>query len=901
MPRKPQEQVEQYEHTDKRRLNNPPVGLVTPTTDPDGKRVAYAFDPHLDPELRFDGTAVAAELDQLLQVGLAAESLDEARDALEKLRAMRNPYLTWAGKAERTGFEVPTVSLHVHERIDSRTLVDAIRMPVAEAPTQMGLFEAPEENPPLREAVDFYRHPHRWSNRIVAGDSLLVMNSLLEKEGMAGKVQMVYMDPPYGIEYGSNFQPFVKKSEVKDRKDEHLTSEPETLKAFRDMWELDIHSYLSYLRDRLWLAKDLLASTGSVFVQISDKNVHIVRNLLDEVFGVDNFVSLISFATTSGFQSKELARAGDYLLWYARDKNEVKVRKLWVDADRDPTTSTYKWLMLPDGTYRGIKAKERRGEEPLPEGARVYKPDNIKSQGGAGEAQPFEHLGKTYLPGAGNHWKANYPDGMNRLAVAGRIHVARNSIQYVRYADDFPYQALNNMWTDTGTGNFTDDKIFVVQTNTKVIQRCVLMTTDPGDIVLDPTCGSGTTAYVAEEWGRRWITIDSSRVAVTLAKQRLMTAAFDYYELAHPDEGVASGFVYDTAPHVTLESIANNPEVVEGMDPETIDAVIAKYALSEALYDRPHVTPNVTRVTGPFTVEAVPAPIVAPISDLPMEPAGDDSVAREGETLRQGEWRGELLSSGVRAKGGQRLRFATVEPLGGARYLHADAVVSTNGDAGALDGARVVVSFGPEHTLLEQRQVELAWEEAQRLSPRPSVLLFVAFEFDPEAAKDIDSMDAAKAGMTFLKAEMNMDLATADLKRKRSSSESFWLIGQPEVEVVPSEVPDEFVVAVHGFDYFNTKTATIDSGGPEKIAMWMLDPDYDGRSLYPRQVFLPLADDDAGWTKLAKTLKASVDPDRAAALASTRSLPFRAGSYRRIAVKLVDDRGIESLVVRDLP
>lgn len=899
MPRKPQKHIEQYEHPDKERLNNPPVGLVTPATDPDGGRVTYAFDPHLDPDLRFDSTDVAAEIDRLLAEGAAAESIDDARASLERLRAMRGAYLNWTGKAERTSFDVPTVSLHVHERIDPRTLVEAIRSPAEGQPTQMGLFEAPEENPPLREAVDFYRHSHRWSNRLIAGDSLLVMNSLLEKEGMAGKVQMIYMDPPYGIEYGSNFQPFVKKSEVKDRKDEHLTSEPETLKAFRDMWELDIHSYLSYLRDRLWLAKDLLASSGSVFVQISDKNVHLVRNVLDEVFGVSNFVSLISFATTSGFQSKELARAGDYLLWYARDKKEVKVRKLWVDAEKNPS-STYRWVMLPDGTYRGLRARELRGEDPLPDG-RLYTPGDLQSQGAASDDQAFEHLGKTYMPGANSHWKAGYPEGMKRLAIAGRIHVARNSIRYVRYADDFGYQAVNNMWTDTGTGNFTDDKIFVVQTNTKVVQRCVLMTTDPGDLVLDPTCGSGTTAFVAEEWGRRWITVDSSRVAVTLAKQRLMTATFGYFELAHPDEGVASGFVYDTAPHVTLESIANNPEIVEGMSRGAIEAAIAKFAPQETLYDRPKLEANVTRVTGPFTVEAVPAPIVAPIAGGPDVPAGDDSVAREGETLRQANWRSELLSTGVRGKGGQRLKFATVEPLAGARYLHADAVVRANGDGAALDGARVVVSFGPEHTLLEQRQVELAWEEAQRLSPRPSLLLFAAFEFDPEAAKDIDSMDASKAGMTFLRAEMNMDLATEDLKKKRASNESFWLIGQPEVEIIPSERPDEFVVAVHGFDYFNTKTATVDSGGPEKIAMWMLDPDYDGRSVYPRQVFLPFAEDDEGWAKVAKTLKASVDPDRAACLATTRSLPFTAGSYRRIAVKLVDDRGIESLVVRDLP
>lgn len=650
MPRKPEEQVEQYEHTDKERLNNPPVGLVTPATDPDGTAVTYRFDPHLDPELGFDSTTTAAELDRLLQEGISASTLEEARGALERLRSMRGPYLDWAGKAERTTFEVPTVSLHVHERIDPRTLVDAMRKSIKEQPIQLGLFDSPKENPPLREAVDFYQHAHKWSNRLIAGDSLLVMNSLLEREGMAGTVQMIYIDPPYGIEYGSNFQPFVNKSEVKDRKDEDLTSEPETLKAFRDMWELDIHSYLSYLRDRLWLAKDLLATTGSIFIQISDKNVHLVRNLLDEVFGVDNFVSLISFATTSGFQSRELARAGDYLLWYARDKKEVKVRKLWLDADKNPS-STYRWVMFPDGSYRGLRAKELRGEEPLPEG-RLYTPGDLQSQGAASEDQIFYHLGKPYRPGVNSHWKAGYPEGMRRLALAGRIHVARNSIRYIRYADDFYYRALTNMWDDTGTGNFTDDKIFVVQTNTKVVQRCVLMTTDPGDLVLDPTCGSGTSAYVAEEWGRRWITIDSSRVAITLAKQRLATAAFDYFELAHPDEGVASGFIYETAPHVTLESIANNLEIVAGMEKQEIEYAIAKYAPSEPLYDRIRVAPNITRVTGPFTVEAVPAPIVMPVADVPVEPLGDESVSREGESLRQSDWRAELLSSGVRGKGG---------------------------------------------------------------------------------------------------------------------------------------------------------------------------------------------------------------------------------------------------------
>ncbi|MCM0593171.1 MAG: site-specific DNA-methyltransferase [Gloeotrichia echinulata DEX184] len=569
-----QREIEQYKHENQQRVNNPPIGLVNPDTDPEEDAKKYAYDPHLDPQL------------------------------------------VWAGKAEHTSFEVPTVSLHVHERIDPRTIIEAVQKRKDEKVKQLSLFQTPEENPPIRQAIEFYKHKHNWTNRLVAGDSLLVMNSLLEKEGMGGQVQMIYIDPPYGIKYGSNFQPFVNKRDVKDGKDEDLTQEPEMIKAFQDTWKLEIHSYLTYLRDRLLLAHELLSDTGSIFVQISDTNLHLIRILMDEVFNVKNFVSLISFQTTSGFATKTLASLGDYLIWFAKDKKNLKVRKLFQEQPVILGEGNARWLLMPDDSYRGVSSAEKRGEELLPKGARLYKPDNIASQGAAKEPQPFIYQGKTYLPGSNSHWKANYPEGMAKLALAGRIHVAKNSIQYRRFADDFPCQEIGNIWTDTLTGSFTEEKIYAVQTNTKVVERCLLLTTDPGDLVLDITGGSGTTAYVAEQWGRRWITCDTSRVAITLAKQRLMTATFNYYQLANPEEGVSGKFKYKTVPHITLKSIANNSEIREGMTREQIEKAIQKYADQETLYDQPLVDKSKVRITGPFTVEAVPAPTVKPLDDI---------------------------------------------------------------------------------------------------------------------------------------------------------------------------------------------------------------------------------------------------------------------------------------------
>ncbi len=361
--------IESYEHRDKERVNNPPVGLVTPQTDPDaGKKRTYAYDPHLDPQL------------------------------------------VWAGKAEQTSFEVPTVSLHVHERIEPRTILEAVRKRNGEAARQPSLFELEER--PLREAIEFYQHKEGWSNRLIAGDPLLVMNSLLEKEGMAGKVQMIYIDPPYGIKYGSNFQPFVNKRDVKDGKDEDLTAEPEQIRAFRDTWELGIHSYLTYLRDRLLLARELLTDSGSIFVQISDENVHHVRELMDEVFGADNFARLITFAKTGSMVSNELGRTSDYLLWYARDKTGLKYRQLYTDKLPD---AFYSNVELPCGTVRKITRAEMVDPSLLPEGARVFQLVSLESSGPAGVDTPLEFEGEVCRPNKNSHWKLAYPEGMEAL------------------------------------------------------------------------------------------------------------------------------------------------------------------------------------------------------------------------------------------------------------------------------------------------------------------------------------------------------------------------------------------------------------------------------------------------------------------------------------------------------
>ena len=822
--------IESYSHAGRERANNPPVGLVTPKTDPDkGEKRTYAYDPHLDPQLQ------------------------------------------WAGKAEHTSFDVPTQSLHVHERIDPRTIVEAVRKRNGNGSAgQMRLFEE-QRDVPLRQEIEFYKHSNNWSNRLIAGDSLLVMNSLLQKENMAGKVQCVYMDPPYGIKYGSNFQPFVNKRDVKDGKDEDLTAEPETIKAFRDTWELGIHSYLSYMRDRLLLARELLTDSGSCFVQISDENVHHVREIMDEVFGTKNFVSLISYRTTASLGSKTLSTSGDYLLWYVKKKKVMKYRQLFIEKPFGEGTM-FRSVVKANGEDRPMNERELQGF--IEKDDNPYRSSDLVSSGLTPTCvYDFDFEGKIYKPGRNKSWRTNLK-GMKILLDRRRLHAPGNKLCFIAHWKDFPVMNITNFWTDT-VGELS--KSYVVQTSLKIIQRCLLMTTDPGDLVFDPTCGSGTTAYVAEQWGRRWITCDTSRVALTLAKQRLMTAAFDYYKLAYPNEGVGSGFEYKKVPHITLKSIANNEP------PAT-----------ETLFDQPFKDTKRARVTGPFTTEAVPAPTVQPIDNTtePEPVTADETVARSGETLRQHEWRDELLKTGIRGKSGQRIAFSRVEPIP-CRWLHADAETKPD-DSGkdeirdaatAHTPRRAVISFGPEHAPLEQRQVENALQEAATLIPKPEIVVFAAFQFDPEAAKDIDETNWP--GVTMLKAQMNADMQNQDLKKKRASNESFWLVGQPDItieQIRKGDFTGQWQVQVNGFDYFNTKTGELESGDENKIAVWMLDTDYDGRSLYPSQVFFPMADSKGGWAKLAKNLKAEIDEGLIEAYRGTLSLPFEPGKNGRVAV-----------------
>ena len=819
--------VETYTHDDKKRTNNPPVGMAQHDRSEE-KVKTYQYDPHLDPTLQ------------------------------------------WAGKAEGTSFEVPTSSIHIHESIKPLNIIARVTKEYSHAldgqmEGQISMFEAEtpaERMRRRRESIEFYQHGVDWTNRMIAGDSLVIMNSLLEKEGMAGQVQMVYIDPPYGIKYGSNFQPFVDKRDVKDKKDEDLSQEPEMIKAFRDTWELGIHSYLSYLRDRLLLARELLADTGSVFVQISDENLHHVREICDEVFGADNYISLIPFRKkTMPLGATYLERMHDYIIWYAKNAEKAKYHQLYESQDVQGDVH-WGWIELPNGARRKMTKEELSNHKLLPMGAKIfrlvplwpvtYSPNSVFD---------IEYNGKIYQPPQGQCWVTN-PEGIKRLIEANRIMPeGEGNLRYIYYLDDYPLKKLTSFWDDTVGAR---EQKYVVQTATKVIQRCMLMTTDPGDLVLDITCGSGTTAYVAEQWGRRWITCDTSRVAITLAKQRLMSATFDYYKLAHEEQGVGSGFVYKAIPRIALKTIAN------GEEPNR-----------EIQYDQPEIDKTKVRVTGPFTVEALPAPVVKPLDDVLQE---DDVSAK------QADWRDQLLATGILGRGGARLEFSRVEPLQGTRYLQAEA--ETKEDT----PRRAVICFAGETKPLDSRMVALALDEAQMQRPTPQLIIFAAFQFDPEAAKDIDGTNWP--GMTLLKAQMNTDLMTEDLKKKRSSDQSFWLVGQPDVELIRDKrTKDRYKVKVNGFDYYDVKKGTVESGSTSRIAMWMLDTDYDGMCIEPDMVFFPMGGKKDGWNKLAKTLKTEINMDLIDKYAGNESLWFTAQPNTAIAVKIIDDRGIESLKV----
>ncbi len=573
-----------------KRKNIPPAGLEAHGVVRETPSVRYEFNPHLPPELRFSPDAAAADrLPELLaEARRRPLSADEAGLLAEALRR-HEPWLEWSGKRERPWFEVDPVALHMHERVSTQAILRVL----ARQDVQRDLFADPQLD--YARAVQFYRHDVDWANRMILGDSLQVMASLARRENLAGKVQMIYVDPPYGIRFASNFQPQLGQRDVKDRRQD-LTREPEMVKAYRDTWTLGIHSYLAYLRDRLAMARELLADTGSIFVQISDENLHRVRCVLDEVFGAENFASLITLWKTSSATASRLATTCDYILWYTRDISMARFHPLFIEKDPQDSSSggsEYKFIHLPSGERR---ASHKCSKEEILTGQR-YRPSPMTSQSGSDTTRiPFVLHEQTYKPGIGG-WKSNN-DGLARLSRSERLIPRETSISFIRYLSDFPLMPVANLWTDLRWGFDASEKRYVVETNPRVIERCLLMTTDPGDLVLDPTCGSGTTAYAAEQWGRRWITIDTSRVALTLAKHRLMTAKYDYYRLRalnaedvarNPDgtwiaglddagrtTGARLTFDCRTVPHVTLRSIARNT---------SLDPIFARHEpiLAEAL------------------------------------------------------------------------------------------------------------------------------------------------------------------------------------------------------------------------------------------------------------------------------------------------------------------------------
>lgn len=829
--------IEAYTHEYTQRTNNPPVGLAHKDKEPDTRKT-YEFDPHLEPTLQ------------------------------------------WAGKAEGVSFEIPTSSIHIHESIKPHKILGSVsKIEKSDGYFQMSLFETPYERMQRRNReVQFYQHGVDWTNRLIAGDSLVIMNSLLEKEGMAGQVQMVYIDPPYGIKYGSNFQPFVDDTSLKSAdRDQDLTQEPEMITAFRDTWELGIHSYLSYLRNRLLLAHELLSDSGSVFIQISDENVHLIRCLCDEVFGVENFVSQVSVKKGSLIFAKKLLNSAIfYIIWYAKNKENIKFRPLFSQRDAQDfadTHGSHLWVenCLNDESIR-VNPRQRADIDTFLKqnpNCRLFGTLNSNAQGSE-KREGYEYQEKIYFPPSGTQWKMSYPNGLDKLRDSNRLQIEGDTLRVKLYYDDYPISRMNNLWTGIGAVN---KKLYVVQTATELPSRCMLMTTDPGDLVLDITCGSGTTAYVAEQWGRRWITCDTSRVAIALAKKRLMTATYAYYKLAHDEEGVKGGFVYKTVPHITLKSIANNEP-----------------SATETLYDQPEVDKSKIRVSGPFTVEALPAPTFAAGE---VHSLNEVTALTNDITSKQIDWRDKLQSAGIIGRGGNRIRFSRVELLQGTKYLAAEAETIED------KPRRAVVCFAPETKPLDSRMVELALDEAENQRPKPQMIIFAAFQFDPMAQSQIT--DTNWSGVELFQVQMNTDLMTEDLKKKSNTEQAFWLVGQPDVELIKIEKGKDkgkFQVKVHGFDYYDVvKGEMSDSGSVNRIAMWMLDTNYDGLSVEPEQIFFPLDGNSGGWTKLAKTLKAEINQDLIEVYTGSISLPFAIVESKNIAVKIVDDRGIESLKV----
>jgi len=842
-----------------------------------------------------------------------------------------DPQLVWKGKDELDGEDLVADAppIYIQEKIDPRVLVENLRETASkpEDEPELHLFESFDGLDEL-DLVEFYRHDANWSNRMILGDSLNVMASLAEREALRGKVQMIYIDPPYGIKFNSNWQASARNRDVKDGKVEHASREVEQIKAFRDTWELGIHSYLTYLRDRLTVARDLLTESGSCFMQIGDENVHLVRSLMDEVFGAENFVSVIAFAKTGVADSDLLPTTHDFLLWYARDRDVLKYRKLWTERVERTEGGTFNWVELPDGTSRRLTASERQGTTPLPEGARRFRAADLSSQGEtATPSEPVEFQGQLYSVSAGRHWKR---ETVERAIAAGRVVAQGATLAYKRFEDDFPVMPRTHVWDDTILGTFSQ-KFYVVQTGTTAIERCLLMATDPGDLVLDPTCGSGATAYVAEQWGRRWITIDTSRVALALARQRLMGAKYPHYLLADSLAGrekegelgdaplppaetegdVRHGFVYERVQHITLKSIASNPDIKEGMSREEIDEAIRRHAEFEMLYDKPYESRKKVRVSGPFTVESL-----SPHRSLAFAGSAVDATgARNADAQRP--IREELSGDGDRGDAQfeqtilDNLRTAGIQTGEKDKRIELDALepfAATHIQAvGERDGTdddspkRVGITIGPQYGTVGPGFIKDAAREANRAGDI-DLLCVLAFAFDPQVvgATD-DEYVTAEGGFASVAAErklgrvpvllvrMNADLVMGEELKKTGAGNLFTVFGEPDIEVVPEG--DELRVVLRGVDVYDPNTGEVRSNDTDQIALWMIDTAYNGESFFVRHCYFPGGQDP--YKRLKTALKAEIDHDTWATLNATESRAFPRPESGKIAVKVINDYGDE--------
>ena len=827
-----------------------------------------------------------------------------------------DPQLVWKGKDEQDAgpLEVPAVPIYIQEKIHPRALIELLRETAKAGgkEPELTLFDDFNGIVEFEKKVDFYHHDQHWSNRMILGDSLLVMTSLAEKEGLKGKVQTIYFDPPYGIKFGSNWQISTRRAKVKDGKAHDVTRQPEQIRAFRDTWRLGIHSYLAYLRDRLSVARELLTDSGSIFVQIGDENVHLARCVLDEVFGSENFISLITIRKLAGVESTNLPSTTDFVLFYSRDARRLKYRPVFVE--RDPTgvaSERYDQVRLADGRTRPATVSERMDGTVLPEGARRYQLAALTSD----EFRPdttvdFVLHHQRFHPGANAHWKTTV-EGLRRLVVADRIEsTSGETLRYRRMLEDFPATEIGNLWYDISGSvqSRTDPKIYVVQSSTALIQRCLLLTTDPGDLVLDPTCGSGTTAYVAEQWGRRWITLDTSRVALALARTRLMSARYPYYLLADSPEGVKKeaeitdklapeyktegdirrGFVYKRVPHVTLKSIANNPDITEGMSREEIDAAIARHAETETLYDKPYEDPKRIRVTGPFTVESLsPHRVLSSDDDRP-------ATEREGERASApGQFEAMILDNlrkaGVQnTKKKERLVFDRLDPFAG-RWIHA---TGTYPDA---DGKarRAAISIGPEHGTVGPKQVQEAAKEAVQ-GVGFDVLIICGFAFDPYVNEDAKQYGT----LSVLPTRMNPDLTMGDeLLKKTGAGNLFTVFGEPDVEI-DRDTDGNLTVRINGLDVYDPTTGQIRSNSTDDIACWFIDTNYNGESFFVRHAYFTGADEP--YEKLKRALRAEIDEGTWSTIYSTKSRPFAPPESAKIAVKVINHYGDEVLKVFDV-